>query len=460
VASDGSPLAYAGVFGQSASVTGLYKSFDAGVTWLSRTSVNSEDIERLAARGSNVLASTLFTAFYSRDFGELEWAPSTPGTCPGGCGIATYTLRGNSIFAGNGAGMFSSTDSGVTWIDINEGCPPCPIPVEASCSDSNYLFAGTFGEGVWRKLLDPVFVSPTPTPQPTATVSPTPTPTPASTPSATPTPSPTPTAIPAPQAVNLSARLRVQTDDNVGIGGFIITGSTPKPVLLRAIGPSLAQSGVPDVLADPLLELHGPGAFVTIINDNWEDDPVQEAQIRATGIPPTNHLESAIVATLAPGAYSAITRGNRNTLGIALVEVYDLGQGANSKLANLSTRAFVSSGDDIVIAGFMLGGNIGESRVVVRGIGPSLTAVGVLGALADPVLELRDSHGALLVSNNDWQDDPAQAAELTEAGLAPTHQLESGLTATLPPGPYTALLAGLNGATGIGLVEVYDRGTP
>ena len=150
--------------------------------------------------------------------------------------------------------------------------------------------------------------------------------------------------------------MRVQTGDNVGIGGFIITGTAPKHVLLRAIGPSLTQFGVPDVLADPVLELHGPGAFATITNDNWRDDPVQEALILATGIPPTNDLESAIDATLNPGAYTAIVRGKNNTSGVALVEVYDLSQAVPAKLANISTRAFVSTGDNIVIAGFMLGG--------------------------------------------------------------------------------------------------------
>jgi hypothetical protein len=254
--------------------------------------------------------------------------------------------------------------------------------------------------------------------------------------------------------------MRVQAGDNVGIGGFIITGTAPKHVLLRAIGPSLLQSGVPDALADPVLELHGPGAFVTVINDNWMDDPAQKAAIIATGIPPTNNLESAIDATLNPGAYTAIVRGKNNTSGVALVEVYDLSQAVLAKLANISTRAFVSTGDNIVIAGFVLGNNSGGDRIVVRGIGPSLTALGVPGALADPTLELRDSNGALLASNNDWQDNPAQAAELTAAGLAPTNNLESGIAATLPPGLYTALLAGMNNGTGIGLVEVYDRGGP
>ena len=252
--------------------------------------------------------------------------------------------------------------------------------------------------------------------------------------------------------------MRVQAGDNVGIGGFIITGTAPKHVLLRAIGPSLATSGVLDALADPVLELHGPGAFVTITDDNWRDDPAQAAAILATGIPPANDLESAIDATLNPGAYTAVVKGKNNTSGVGLVEVYDLSQAVLAKLANISTRAFVSTGANIVIAGFILGGNSGDDRIVVRGIGPSLIAAGVPDALVDPTLELRDSNGALLVANNDWQDDPAQAAELTAAGLAPTNPLESGIAATLPAGLYTALLAGLNNGTGVGLVEVYDRG--
>jgi hypothetical protein len=255
--------------------------------------------------------------------------------------------------------------------------------------------------------------------------------------------------------------MRVQTGDNVGIGGFIITGSSTKHVLIRAIGPSLSSSGVPNVLADPVLELHGPDTFVTITNDNWRDDPVQEALIKATGIPPTNDFEAAIEARLVPGAYTAIVSGNGSTSGAALVEVYDLNPEANSKLANISTRALVGTGDNIVIAGFVLGGNppqAGAARIVVRGIGPSLSATGVPNALANPTLELRDNDGALVAANNDWQDNPAHAAELIATGLAPTDNFESGIAATLPPGLYTALLAGLNNGTGIGVVEVYDRG--
>ena len=164
--------------------------------------------------------------------------------------------------------------------------------------------------------------------------------------------------------------------------------------------------------------------------------------------------------TLTPGAYTAIVKGKNNTSGVGLIEVYDLNQGAASKLANLSTRAFVSTGDNIVIAGFLLSDGNGNTRIVVRGIGPSL-APGSFPAnavLADPTLELRDANGSLLIANNDWQDNAVQAAALIAAGLAPTNNLEAGIAATLPPGLYTALLAGLNNGTGIGLVEVYDLG--
>ena len=228
--------------------------------------------------------------------------------------------------------------------------------------------------------------TPTPTPAPTATPIPTASPTP--TPAATPSPTPTPTATPPPtatpggtptpspttKAINLSTRMQVQTGDNVGIGGLIITGTTPKHVLVRAIGPSLTDFGVPNALADPVLELHGPGTFLTITNDNWRT--TQEVEIQATGIPPTNDLESAIIVTLTPGAYTAIVRGNDGNPGVALVEAYDLNEEVDSAFANLSTRAFVGPSDKVVIAGFMLGGNGVGNRIVLRGIGTSLTALG------------------------------------------------------------------------------------
>lgn len=252
------------------------------------------------------------------------------------------------------------------------------------------------------------------------------------------------------------------TGDNVGIGGFIITGSAPKQVLLRAVGPSLGSVGIANPLADPVMELHGPSGFATITNDNWRD--TQEAEIIATGIPPTNDLESAILVTLDPGAYTAIVKGNLDSSGTGLVEVYDLSHAVSSKLGNISTRAFVSTGGDVVIAGFILGdGSVGDPAIVVRGLGPSLGASGLSAVLANPTLELRDSSGTLVLSNNDWQDDPTQALIISQLGLAPSDPLESAI-AVLPlaPGAYTALLAGLSNSTGLGLVEVYDnpKGSP
>jgi len=321
---------------------------------------------------------------------------------------------------------------------------------------------GACGTPVPSPTSDPFPPTPTPSPSPTTPTptppAPTPTTTPPSstpTPTTTPIPAPTPTPTPAAQSLNLSTRMRVQTGEGVGIGGFIITGSAPKHILLRAIGPSLAQSGIPNVLADPVIELHGLGSFVTVTNDNWRDDPVQQAAIIATGIPPSNNLEAAIDTTLLPGAYTAIVSGKNNTSGVALVEVYDLSPAVLAKLANISTRAFVGTGSEIVIAGFILGGNnSGDDEVVVRGLG----GAGVPNPLLDPTLELRDANGALIGSDNDWQDDAGQAAGLSSIGLAPPHTLDAAIMATLPPGLYTALLAGRNNSTGIGLVEVYDLG--
>jgi hypothetical protein len=226
---------------------------------------------------------------------------------------------------------------------------------------------------------------------------------------------------------------------------------------VRAIGPSLTRFGIPNPLPDPVLELHGPGAFQTITNNNWRD--TQEAQIKASGIPPTNDLESAIDVTLPPGSYTGIIRGNFGSTGIGLIEVYDLDNSTVSKLSNISTRGFVgSTPGDSVIAGFILGNGNGNDRIVIRGLGPSLAASGVPNTLQNPTLELHNGDGALLFTNNDWQDNPTNAAAVAAAGLAPTDSRESAIAVTLPPGLYTAILAGNLNTSGNGLVEIYDRG--
>jgi Ice-binding-like len=258
------------------------------------------------------------------------------------------------------------------------------------------------------------------------------------------------------QLLNISTRLKVQTGANVGIAGFIITGTASKRVIVRGIGPSLPPI-LGGVLADPTLLLFQGGTLLES-NDNWKtrsDGTSQQAEIEATGIPPTNDLESALVATLAPGAYTAILAGKNGTMGIGLVEMYDLDLASDSKLANISTRGFVQTGDEVMIGGFILGNGTASEKVIVRAIGPSLTQFDVPKVLADPTLELHDSHGTLLMSDDNWQDNPAQAAELMADGLAPTNNLESAIVTTLPPGAYTAIVAGKNGGTGVALVEVY-----
>ena len=196
------------------------------------------------------------------------------------------------------------------------------------------------------------------------------------------------------QLQNISTRLRVLGGDNVSIGSFIIPGPDSKRVIVRGIGPSLGNFGVPDVLADPTLELFAGDGTLIATNDNWKSD--QQTEIEWTGLQPTNDLEAAIVTTLpAEGAgYTAILRGKNGTTGVGLIEAYDLDGAANSKLANISTRGFVDTSDNAMIGGFILGG--GTAEVIVRAIGPSLTAFGVAGALQDPTLDLYDSFGTLI----------------------------------------------------------------
>ncbi len=306
-----------------------------------------------------------------------------------------------------------------------------------------------------NRVTSPGFTSPSPTPTPAPTLTPTPTPTPTPaptgtpTPSATPTPSGTPTPTPPAQLLNISTRLHVQTGENVGIGGFIVTGNAPKKVFLRGIGPSLI--GLASLLADPVLELHGADGSLIRANDNWKG--TQQAAIKATTIPPTNDLESAIVATLAPGAYTAILRGKHGTSGVGLVEMYDLDIASDSQLANISTRGIVQTGGDVMIGGFIFGNGTGVERVLIRALGPSLT--GVSNALADPMLGLYDGNGTLIISDDNWKDDAGQAALITATGIPPRNARESALVTLLVPGAYTAIVNGKNGGTGVGLVEIY-----
>jgi len=245
---------------------------------------------------------------------------------------------------------------------------------------------------------------------------------------------------------NISTRLPVGTGDNVLIAGFIVTGNQNKKVIIRAIGPSLS---LPGKLADPVLELHDSSGALLEMNDNWMDSPNKQAIIDST-IPPNNPLESAIVRSVAPGTYTAIERGVGGGTGIGVVEAYDLDTSANSKLANISTRGLVQTGDNVLFAGTIVVGQASQ-KVIIRALGPS---TGVPGAMADPTLELHDGNGALLEANDNWMDSPNKQA-IIDSTIPPPNNLESAIVRVLAPGNYTAIVRGVNNTTGIAVVEIY-----
>ncbi|HEY2680846.1 MAG TPA: NF038122 family metalloprotease [Candidatus Udaeobacter sp.] len=268
---------------------------------------------------------------------------------------------------------------------------------------------------------------------------------------------------------NISTRSFVQTGEHVMIGGFIVQGSGPKRVIIRAIGPELIQFGIPDALANPRLELHNGSGALLATNDDWQTTIIggiirstQVSDIQNSGHAPTAASESAIIANLSPGNYTAIARGVNNTVGVALVEVYDLSAGAGSSLSNISTRSFVQTGEHVMIGGFIVQGS-GAKRVIIRAIGPELTQFGIPDALANPRLELHNGTGALIGTSDDWQTTilggiitSNQVADIQNSGHAPTTGTESAIIADLQPGNYTAVVSGVNNTVGVALVEVYD----
>ena len=268
---------------------------------------------------------------------------------------------------------------------------------------------------------------------------------------------------------NISTRAFVQTGDNVMIGGFMVQGTHSKRVIIRALGPELTRYGIPNVLANPILELHdGTGALIAS-NDNWVTTIIggiitanQAPDILNSHHAPRDPRESAIIVDLPPGNYTAIVRGVNNMTGVGLVEVYDLSPGNDSILGNISTRAFVQTDDNVMIGGFIVAG-AQPKKVIIRAIGPELTQYGVPNALADPTLELHDGTGALIASNNNWASTiiggiitANQVREIQASGYAPSDGRESAIIAFLPPGNYTAIVRGVNNTTGVALVEVYD----
>ena len=272
-----------------------------------------------------------------------------------------------------------------------------------------------------------------------------------------------------PSLGNVSTRSFVQTGSNVMIGGFIVQGSGPKRVIIRAIGPELTQYGVPNALANPILELHNGAGALIATNDDWQTTIIggiitssQVSDIQNSGHAPTAASESAIIADLQPGNYTAILNGVNGTTGVALVEVYDLAPAASSSLGNVSTRGFVQTDSNVMIGGFIVQGS-GPKRVIIRAIGPELTQYGIPNPLANPILELHNGTGALIATNDDWQTTiiggiitSSQVSDIQNSGHAPTAASESAIIANLQPGNYTAILRGVSNTTGVALVEVYD----
>ena len=252
------------------------------------------------------------------------------------------------------------------------------------------------------------------------------------------------------QPLNIATRMSVQTGDNVLIAGFIVTGpsGSTKKVLIRGMGPSLTQFGVAGTLPDPFLELHKPDGTV-VSNDNWQQGDTSQIP---NGFAPSDPRESVLVATLTPGNYSAVVKGAHGETGVGIAELYDLDSASTAKLANISTRGFINTGDDVMIGGFIIGGNE-PAKILVRAIGPTLTDFGVQGALADPTLELHDANGSS-ISNDDWRE--TQESEIIATTIPPNKDREPAILAILAPGNYTAVVRGTNNTTGIGLVEAYN----
>ena len=256
--------------------------------------------------------------------------------------------------------------------------------------------------------------------------------------------------------LNLSTRLRVESGENAMIAGLIVPAR--REVVIRALGPSLNVNSVPVAgrLSDPTLEVYDSAGVLLAANDNWRDEPSNASRIEAEGLAPAGDRESAVYLVLPDaGSYTAVMRGNNDSTGIGLVEVYDVSSSGASGVGNISTRGLVEVGDNVMISGFILEQTDGMTRVVARAIGPSLANSGVRNALADPVLELHDSHGTLIASNDNWRTG-GQEEDLRAVTLAPRDQSESAIFVAVQPGAYTAILRGKEGSSGVAVLELYN----
>jgi hypothetical protein len=385
---------------------------------------------------------------------------------------------------GNASDSFTVTPSATTTFSVAGGSPAPPASpgdtlnvdttgttnpsLTAASNSSGFSGFYAFGnrKSIFFQQMESLFPPPPPSPTPTAspTATPTATPSGSATPGASPTPTGTPTPAP-PTLGNVSTRLQVGTGNNVLFAGFIIQGSGSKTVLIRSIGPSLTGFGVPGAMSNPKLELHDASNLIGT-NDDWQTTQLggiitsdQVTAIQSSGLKPNDSAEPAIIATLPAGSYTAIVDGVGGAQGVATVELYDLSPNNGATLANISTRGFIQKGDNVMIGGFIIGGQ--SLKVIVIALGPSLIPFGINNALTNPQLELHDTNGTL-AGNDNWQTTQLggiitsdQSAEIQNSGLAPSNTAESAIIATLPPGNYTAIAQGAGTEIGVGVIQVF-----
>ncbi|MEY2498792.1 MAG: hypothetical protein QOD12_2348 [Verrucomicrobiota bacterium] len=378
--------------------------------------------------GSNGGSGGVGPQLVTQDFGSVG------GLLPFVTGVVYRDLNGNSFYdPGEGVGGVTVNVTGANFYAVTANSGGYSVPVPGSGS-----YAVTFSGGSVQTNQKPINVVGGQNVKADYVVTSSPTP--------TPTPTPTPSPTPPPSLANISTRSMVGTGENVLIGGFIITGTQPKKVIVRAIGPSLP---LPNRIQDPTLELHNSTGGLVAFNDNWPQN-TNATEIAASGVAPTNASESALLMSLAPGSYTAIVRGANQTTGVAVVELYDLDNTADARLANISTRASVQTGDNVLIGGLIVVGQ-SSANVIVRAIGPSLP---ITGAMLDPTLELHDGNGSVIGFNDNWRT--SQQTTIIATGVPPTSDAESAIVISLPPGTYTAIVRGVNDTMGVAVVEVYQ----
>jgi photosystem II stability/assembly factor-like uncharacterized protein len=412
----------------------FYRSTDEGASFADVSAGLPNTVTGIAVDPKNAMrlwislqGGNTNAVYFSQD-GGANWANFSGTTLPNSSTRAIVYENGtqDALYVGTVAGVYYRNATMNDWQAYNNNLPNAIVDSLEIDYSTKQIRAGTFGRGLWESLLVGV----------------------------------TPGAV-----ANVSTRLPVGTGDNVLIEGFIVQGpaGSIKKILVRAIGPSLTPFGITDALANPTLEIHDSTNATIATNDNWKTTQVggiitgdQFAEINASQLAPTNDLESAIIANLAPGSYTAVVRGSGNTVGTGVVDAFDLSAASPAKLANVATRGLIQPGDKLMIAGFIV--QNGPVRAVVRAIGPSLLAFGVNNALADTTLQVRDQNGALVVENDNWKTRPdgsSQQAEIEATSLQPTNDLEAAVLTTLQPGQYTAQVRGKPESTGTGVVQVY-----